>query len=215
MDGALIIEVSSAGAKGPVRLVPRGVRMVDARAGGDEDAALLRRIAQGDAPAFEALYDRYASPVYSLARAMLQDTQVVQEVVQDVFLGIWRGASAFDAALGSARSWVLSLAHHKSVDALRRLRRRATLPLAETMTDPLDVAQEAMRKVESDRVQRALATLSTEQRMSLVLAYYGGYTQREIAERTGAPLGTVKTRMRDGLLRLRAALDTVGKEAAP
>ncbi|HYM69120.1 MAG TPA: sigma-70 family RNA polymerase sigma factor [bacterium] len=189
--------------------------MAGGRVQGDDDGALLRSVAQGDVRAFETLYDRYAGPVYSLARGMLQDAQAAQEVAQDVFLGIWRGASAFDVERGSPRSWILSLAHHKSVDAVRRLRRHVAVPLSETMTDDADVVSEAIRKVESARVQVALGALSAEQRAALVLAYYGGYTQREIADRTGAPLGTVKTRMRDGLLRLRSALETAGKETVP
>jgi RNA polymerase sigma-70 factor (ECF subfamily) len=185
---------------------------VDERSGGTGDELLLARIAQSDAAAFEALYDRYGGPVYSLARGLLGDAQAAQEVTQDVFLGIWRGAHAFDPGRGSGRSWILALAHHKSVDALRR-RRPAGLPLSQAMTDDdADVVSEALRRVEAIRVQRALGTLSADQRAAIVLAYYGGYTQREIAARLGVPLGTVKTRMRDGLLRLRAALEATAKE---
>jgi len=182
------------------------VAMAGARTGGDDDAALLERIARADADAFEVLYDRYSAAVHSVTRGMLQDPQAAQEVTQDVFLGIWRGARAFDASRGSPRAWILALAHHKSVDVLRRLR-HPVVPLSETIMDDADVVADTLRRVEGVRVRRALSSLTVEQRTALVLAYYGGYTQQEIARRTGTPLGTIKTRMRDGLLRLRAALE--------
>ncbi len=167
---------------------------------------MLGRIGRGDYRAFEVLYDRYGGPVYSLAAKMLRDPRAAEEVAQEVFLAIWRGASDFDPNRGSARAWILSLAHHKSVDAVRRHRLRVTEPLAETMTADADVAGDATRSVEEAQVRKALEALSDGQREAIVLAYYGGYTQHEIAERLGVPLGTVKTRMRDGMLRLRAAL---------
>lgn len=173
---------------------------------GEGEDVLLERIGRKDAKAFEALYDRYGVPVYSLAAKMLRDPQAAEEVAQEVFLAVWRAAGAFDPARGSARAWILSLAHHKSVDAVRRLRIRATEPLAETMMADVDVAREATRSVEEAQVRKALGGLSDGQREAIVFAYYGGYTQQEIAERLGVPLGTVKTRMRDGMFRLRAAL---------
>jgi RNA polymerase sigma-70 factor (ECF subfamily) len=182
--------------------------------GGDDDAALLERIAHADVDAFEVLYDRYSAAVHSMTRGMLQDPQAAQEVTQDVFLGIWRGARAFDPSRGAPKAWILSLAHHKSVDWLRRAR-HTVVPLSETITDDADVVADSLRKVEGVRVRRALSSLSLEQRTALVLAYYGGYTQREIARRTGAPLGTIKTRMRDGLLRLRAVLELDRQEIGP
>jgi RNA polymerase sigma-70 factor (ECF subfamily) len=177
------------------------------RAQGD-DETLLTRIARSDLEAFEAVYDRYSGPVYSLAWSMMRDANVAQEVTQDVFLAIWRGAGAFDFGRGSARSWILSLAHHKSVDAVRRGRRLISAPLSEGITDDADVVEAAIRKVDSVGVQDALWTLSPDQREAIVLAYYGGYTQREIADRLRTPLGTIKTRIRDGLLRLRGVLGT-------
>ncbi|MGH2373748.1 MAG: sigma-70 family RNA polymerase sigma factor [bacterium] len=173
---------------------------------GEGEDALLERIGRKDAKAFEALYDRYGGAVYSLATKMLRDRHAAEEVAQDVFLAIWRAAGDFNPARGSARAWILSLAHHKSVDAVRRLRLRVTEPLAETMMADVDVAGEATRSVEEAQVRKALEGLSDGQREAIVFAYYGGYTQQEIAERLGVPLGTVKTRMRDGMLRLRAAL---------
>jgi len=180
-----------------------------------DDESLLVRIARRDAAALEALYDRYSHPVYSLTWSLLRDAQVSQEVTQDVFLAIWRSADAYDAGRGSPRSWILSMAHHKSIDAIRRSRRHATTPLAETMTDDSDVVDAAMRLVDGAHVRSALDVLSPDQRTAIVLAYFGGYTQREIADRLGAPLGTIKTRMRDGLLRLRAALGPAMRESMP
>lgn len=173
---------------------------------GEIEEALLARTGRRDAEAFERLFDRYSSAVYSLALKMLRDPQAAEEITQEVFMAIWRGAGDFDPRRGSARAWILSLAHHKSVDAVRSHRLRVTEPIAETMTADADVAGEAMRGVESAQVRKALETLSDGQREAIVFAYYGGYTQQEIAERLRVPLGTVKTRMRDGMLRLRTVL---------
>lgn len=175
----------------------------------DQEATLLTRIARREAAAFEELYDLYGRAVYSLALRMLGHPQAAQEVAQDIFLHIWRGAGEFVPERGSARSWVLSLAHHRTVDALRRQRLRTAEPLPEE--DPqtggaVDVVEQVIRSVERASVHNALRALSPEQRQAIVLAYYGGYTQQEIAARLKMPLGTVKTRIRDGMLRLRAML---------
>lgn len=188
--------------------------MAGDRVHGGDDGALLERIARSDVQAFEALYDRYSGPVYSLAWGMLRDAHLAQEVTQDVFLAIWRGAGSFDRRRGAARGWILSLAHHKSVDAVRRSRIHTMTSLPDGMTDESDVVAEAMRKVEAAAVRDALSALSGDQRTVIVLAYYCGYTQREIAARLGAPLGTIKTRMRDGLIRLRSVLGTGAREIA-
>ena len=177
------------------------------RAGqGELEETLLAQTARRDAGAFTVLYDRYGGAVYSLALKMLRDPQAAEEVTQDVFLAIWRGAGDYDSSRGSARAWILSMAHHKSVDAVRRQRLRAADPLAETIPTDADVTAEALRGVDRAQVRKALGGLSDGQREAIVLAYYGGYTQQEIAERLGVPLGTVKTRTRDGMLRLRSAL---------
>jgi RNA polymerase sigma-70 factor, ECF subfamily len=180
----------------------------------ENDETLLARVAEADATAFEALYARYSRPAYSVALGMLRDAVRAQEVTQDVFLAIWRGAREFDPARGSARTWILSVAHHKSVDAVRRSRRSPTVPLSDTITGDVDVIEEAQARVDAGHVRRALEALSVEQRAALVLAYYGGYTQQEIAQRLGVPLGTIKTRMRDGLLRLRTVLPARAPETA-
>ena len=172
----------------------------------EDDEALLARVAQADPRAFEALYDRYSGRVYSIAMGMLRDPVRAQEVTQDVFFAVWRGARDFDPTRGSGRTWILSVAHHKSVDALRRARRNPTVPLSETLANDTDVIEAAQARVDAGHVRRALEALSLEQRAAIVLAYYGGYTQQEIAQRLGVPLGTIKTRIRDGLIRLRSVL---------
>lgn len=191
------------------RLVPRPTaHTMERREGqGETEDALLVRVGKQDSQAFETIYDRYGGGVYSLAVKMLRDRQAAEEVAQEVFLAIWRGARDYDPARGSARSWILSLAHHKSVDAVRRLRLRVAEPLSDTMTAEIDVAQDALRGATGAAVQQALGTITNAQREAIVLAYYGGYTQQEIAERLRVPLGTVKTRMRDGMQRLRTVLE--------
>lgn len=170
----------------------------------DED--LLARIAGGDEDAFGMLYDRFSAAVYSLALRMLGDRSAAEETTQEVFLGIWRGAGAFDAGRGSVRSWLLAQAHHKTVDAVRRARLRGTDPLPPEVPAGPEIETEALRGVVSGQVRSALGELSWEQREAIVLAYYGGHTQQEIARRLGIPLGTVKTRVRDGMQRLRRRL---------
>ena len=179
-----------------------------------EDRQQLASIARRDSRAFESLYDRYSRSVYSLALGMLRDPATAQEVTQEVFLSIWRQAAEFDPSRGTARSWVLALAHHKSVDAVRRRRLRATEPLEDTQASDLDVVDETLRRLERGRVREALVRLPAEQRQAIVFAYYGGYTQEEVAKRLSIPLGTAKTRIRDGMIRLREALVGV-EEAAP
>jgi len=125
---------------------------------------------------------------------------------------VWQNARTFDPSRGSFAAWVMSLAHHKAVDRLRRLRVRRTEAADETTPDAVDVVEEVVRLLESERVRTALKTLPLGQREVIVLAYYGGLTQREIAQRLGIPLGTVKTRTRDGLLRLRTILSAGGEE---
>lgn len=192
----------------PFRLGAMGREMEQGVTQAGEEAGLLTRIAHRDTAAFEELYDRYSRAVYSLALRMLGNPQAAQEVAQEIFLHIWRGAGEFAPERGSARSWVLSLAHHRAVDALRRQRVRAAEPLPEgnPLISVADVVEQVIRGVERASVRSALTALSPEQRESIVLAYYGGYTQQEIAARLRIPLGTVKTRIRDGMLRLRTAL---------
>ena len=177
------------------------------------DADLVRRVTAGDRGAIEDLYERFRRPAFSLARRILADDTLAEDVVQDVFLTVWRDPGAFDSTRGSFSSWLMAMVHHKAVDAVRREeshRRRQSraeddlLLRAPTMTS--DVADEAWTRVVSERVRLALGALPAPQREALTLAYYGGYTQREVAALTNTPLGTVKTRMLAGMRRLKENL---------
>lgn len=194
--------------EGTTAISSDGLELLDAVANADE--TLLMRIAGGDVHAFERLYDQYSGTVYSLALAMVHHRPTAEEITQEVFLGIWRGAREFDARRGPVRSWVLALAHHKSVDAVRRERFRVTEPIPEQTSDGSDVVAEALRRADAARVREALQGLPAEQRTAIALAYYAGYTQQEISQRLSVPLGTIKTRIRDGLIRLRSQLAHTG-----
>ena len=197
----------------PSRRVPQGTPG-GAAAGleGLDDRALVGRVCEGDGRALEVLYGRYGRPCYGLARRILADDQFAQDVVQEVFLTVWRDAARFDVARGTFSTWLLSMTHHKAVDAVRReenLRKRRTgADALETReTDGPAVDDEVWSSLRGERVRAALKTLPDVQREALALAYFGGYTQREIAGLTSTPLGTVKTRMLTGMRRLRTSLD--------
>jgi len=175
----------------------------------------MRRIRAGDRSAVDDLYERFRRPAFSLARRILGDDVLAEDVLQEVFLSVWRDPSAFDRSRGSVASWLLAVVHHKAVDAVRReesQRRRQTLAEEDlALTAPVatrDVEDEAWSRVVAQRVRTAMGALSSSQREALTLAYYGGYTQREVAALTGTPLGTVKTRMLAGMRRLREELGT-------
>jgi RNA polymerase sigma factor (sigma-70 family) len=160
-----------------------------------------------------ALVDQYSVRAWSLARRVVADDRLAEDVVQEAFLAYWRNPAAFDGSRGAFGSWFLALVHHKAVDAVRREtahRRRADAAAEESGSDVVrDVAELVVDRVADLRVRSALESLSAVQREALVLAYWGGYTQQEIARRTGAPLGTVKTRMLAGMRRLHEALGPV------
>ena len=182
------------------------------------DADLLRRIRAGDRTAVDDLYERFRRPAFALARRILGDDALAEDVLQEVFLSVWRDPAAYDRARGSLSSWLLAVVHHKAVDAVRReesQRRRQTMAEEDAaLAEPVaarDVEEEAWNRSEAERVRTALGDLPDSQREALTLAYYGGYTQREVAALTGTPLGTVKTRMLAGMRRLKAELgDTSG-----
>jgi RNA polymerase sigma factor (sigma-70 family) len=183
-----------------------------ARRSGDDprDADLLARLRAGDRAAVGVLYDRFSRPAFALARRVLADDTLAEDVLQDVFLAVWRDPGAFDAARGGLGSWLMTLVHHKAVDAVRREQshRRRQARLAEDLalaepTEVRDVDEEADARAVGERVRAALGRLPDAQRQALTLAYYGGFTQREVAALTQAPLGTVKTRMLAGMRRLR------------
>lgn len=180
---------------------------------GSADAEILRRIAAGDPRAVDDLYERFRRPAFALARRVLADDTLAEDVLQDVFLSVWRDPGAFDGSRGSFASWLLAMVHHKAVDAVRReesQRRRQSLAEDDlALREPLsarDVEDEAWSRTVAEQVRSALGDLPASQREALTLAYYGGYTQREVAALTGAPLGTVKTRMLAGMRRLREGL---------
>ena len=201
-------------------MVPRALRRTSRgqdRAGthdGLDDRALVARVTEGDGGALEALYGRYGSACYGLARRILSDEQLAQDVVQEVFLTVWRDAHRFDGSRGGFSSWLLSMTHHKAVDAVRReenhrKRRSAAELLDERPAEHPQVDDQVWSGIRRERVRTALQTLPVPQREALVLAYFGGYTQREIAGLTDTPLGTVKTRMLMGMRRLKDGLDGV------
>lgn len=185
-----------------------------------EDSALIGLVREGDGHALESIYQRYGKPCYSLARRILGDDQLAQDVVQEVFLALWRDASRYDASRGGFATWLLSMTHHKAVDVVRReenLRKRHAAADAEEATappaaQPDDMAWTSLRR---DRVRGALARLPHPQREALGLAYFGGYTQREIAGLTDTPLGTVKTRMLAGMRKMRDLLESSLDETEP
>ena len=177
----------------------------------DADRAVLARVAAGDLAALEELYDRYRTMAYSLALRITADPAAAEDVVQDAFLGVWRNVARYVEGRGSVRTWFLSIVHHRAIDAIRRRRPVTELPDPEAGTSPAalrlpDVWGEVAGRLDAAAIRRALAELTDVQREAIELGYFGGLTQQEIAERTGAPLGTVKSRVRLGLLALRAAL---------
>ncbi|MGY1985931.1 sigma-70 family RNA polymerase sigma factor [Blastococcus sp. SYSU DS0669] len=177
------------------------------------DVEILRRIRAGDRNAVDELYQRFRRPAFALARRILGDDGLAEDVLQDVFLGVWRDPDAYDQARGSFSSWLLAVVHHKAVDAVRReesqRRRQHRAEDEAALEGPVaarDVEDDAWSRVVSQQVRSALGELPAAQKEALTLAYYGGFTQREVAALTGTPLGTVKTRMLAGMRRLRSEL---------
>ena len=178
------------------------------------DADLVDDLTEGDGTALSELYRRYGRACYSLARRICADDGLAEDVVQEVFLTLWRNPQRFDVTRGAFATWLLTLIHHKSVDAVRRESaiRRRTVPAPEAGEDwsptPVPGAdQAAMARIAAGHVREALHRLPAEQRQALALAYYGGHTQREVAALIGIPLGTVKSRMFAGVQRLRSLLE--------
>ena len=179
------------------------------------DEALVALAARSEQAALAELYDRYGRAAYGLALRVLRDQALAEDAVQDAFLSVWRTAPRFVPERGAASTWILTLVHRRAVDVVRREQRRRA--------DPLDrvpeqgggaVDEEAWVRLQRERVQAALNELPDQQREALELAYYGGFTQSELAERLGQPIGTIKSRMFTGLARLRELLGEPGMETS-
>ena len=179
-----------------------------------DDHQLIQRVSQVDKDALEALYVRYQTPVYSLAMFMLKQPALAEEATQDIFLNIWLKAASFNSERGQPKAWIMSVAHHKIVDVIRSRRRTIV------NTDPADyetldllpsagASTEAQveQTLERERIMRALATIPEPQREVIMLAYFEGYSQSEMAQKLDQPLGTVKTRVRLAMQKLRLALE--------
>ena len=173
---------------------------------------LLARVARGDQAAFEAVYDDLAGPVYGLILRVVRDPAQSEEVSQEVLLEIWRSASRFDPAKGTAATWAMTIAHRRAVDRVRsaaaataREQRSAEIPVPHD-----DVADTVEASLDAERVRRCLEGLTEAQRESITLAYYGGYSYRQVSRLLTVALSTIKTRIRDGLIRMRDCLGVSG-----
>ncbi len=181
------------------------------RAGKAQDTdleVLLGQVAKGDADAFETVCRQVAAPVFGTVRAVVRDRSQSEEVAQDVLVEVWRAASRFDAGRGSAMAWVTMIAHRRAVDRVRSEQKSAERELraASAVIAYDDVAETVEANLDRERVRRCLGSLTELQRQAVTLAYYGGYTYRQVAALLEVAAGTVSTRMRDGLIRLRDCL---------
>lgn len=179
---------------------------VDSKSGAN-DSALVVAIRSGDQSAMGTLYDRYSPIVYAVALRVLGDTGSAEDVLQDVFMQLWRNPTAFDASRGSLGAWLAVIARNRAIDALRKRKPENDLDDVIVSVEP-DMAGEADRARVREKVRAALSSMPDPQRKALELAYYEGLTHSEIAAKTGEPLGTIKTRIRAGLLTLRKAFST-------
>ncbi len=182
---------------------------------------LIARAAEGDAAGLEALYDQYSRPVFSLLLRMLQDQQLSEDLTQEVFLRVWQRASSFNPDRGRLASWIFQIAHHAAVDEIRRRKSRPQRPHSSSeapasmlaITDGSPTPDElAIGSLQREAIAEALSKLPLNQREAIEMSYFDGMTQAEIAERGGTPLGTVKTRTRLGLQRMRDYLKAGGME---
>ncbi len=181
------------------------------------DEALIHSLALGVLWSLEVLYQRYARLLYSIVYRMLPDHQMAEDLLQETFVSVWQHASSYSSQSGSVRSWLVAIIRHRAIDQLRKLRTRSDfqatpideLVFDENLTTP-DVWEEAWKSVQGAQVRNALKMLSQEQQMVIELAYFQGWTQSEIAEGYHIPLGTVKARMRLGMMRMKRLLEQMG-----
>ena len=181
------------------------------------DEALIALVARGDESALAELYDRVGRVAYGLAFRVLRDDRLAEDAVQEAFLGVWRTAAGFRPERAKASTWILTLVHRRAVDLVRREERRRADPLDDETRDAAtseSAEDSAWLGFERERVQTALKQLPDAQREVIEVAYYGGYSQSELAERLGVPLGTIKSRMFAGLARLRELLDDGAEEGS-
>ena len=181
------------------------------------EEALVALVARGDESALAELYDRVGRVAYGLAFRVLRDDRLAEDAVQEAFLGVWRTAAGFRAERAKASTWILTLVHRRAVDLVRREERRRADPLDDETRDSAtsgSAEDAAWLGFERERVQGALRQLPDAQREAIELAYYGGYSQSELATRLGLPLGTIKSRMFSGLARLRELLDDGAEEGS-
>jgi RNA polymerase sigma factor (sigma-70 family) len=183
------------------------------------DEALVALAARGESGALAELYDRYGRPAYGLALRVLRDAALAEDAVQEAFLALWRSADRFVPERAKASTWIMTLTHRRAVDLVRREDRRRAEPLEGAPVQSAEATDEtAWLRLQRERVQAALRALPDQQREAIELAYYGGFTQSELAERLGQPLGTIKSRMFAGLARLRELLaepDLEGERWSP
>jgi RNA polymerase sigma-70 factor (ECF subfamily) len=180
------------------------------------DEALVLMAARSEESALAELYDRYGRSAYGLALRVLRDATLAEDAVQEAFLTLWRTAAQFVPERSKASTWILTLVHRRAVDTVRHEQRRRadTLDHAPEPASPGGVDEDAWLRLQRERVQEALRTLPDSQREALELAYYGGFSQSELAERLGEPIGTIKSRMFNGLARLRELLGEPGTEVS-
>jgi len=190
-------------------LYSTGRRSVDEGSREARLEGLLGQVARGDQAAFEQVYDRVSGAVFGLVRRVVRDPAQSEEVVQEVLVEVWRTASRYEPARGSAMAWVMTLAHSRAVDRVRSAqaaRDREQRVARHDLPGYDEVSERVEARLEHEQVRRCLRGLSELQRESVTLAYYGGHSYPEVAKLLDVPLGTVKTRMRDGLIRLRDCL---------
>ncbi len=196
---------------------PRGGETMASDLAHLSDEALVALVERGDELALAELYDRLGRVAYGLALRLLRDHALAEDAVQEGFLTLWRSAARFVPERSKASTWIMTLVHHRAVDLVRREERRRTEPLELGLEGVSETSTEeaAWLRLERERVQEALRSLPDQQREAIELAYYGGFTQSQLADRLGEPLGTIKSRMFTGLARLREILTHVETEKDP